>query len=162
MQAGDIVFVRGADWSARLIERATNGPYSHVQVAISAFEVVEALPEGITRSFVHLPPDPADVAAVGGHLQVDRRAHALAWLIQQVGRSYGWADIAADALQALLPPALGSRTPFLIAPSSFDCSDLATRFLLLAGHKWLPDELVMDSSRVSPNSLARALGVLKA
>lgn len=161
MQAGDLVFVRGTDWSGRLIEEATGGPYSHVRVAISSSAVIEALPGGIVRSRALTLVDVADVAPSGAHLQVDRRAYALRWLKRQVGRQYGWLDIAADALGILLPRKIGSSTPFLVAPSAMDCADLAARFLLLAGYKWLPDEIVMAPEKASPNSLARALGVLR-
>lgn len=163
VEGGDIVFVRPdpSDWIGRLIAHATNGPYCHVRVAISHFEVIEALPTGIARTTLAHNPDPADVAAVGDALEMVRLSHALVWLMKQVNDGYGFLDIAADIVKALLPQRLGSRTPFLIAPRSFDCSQLGAAFLLLAGFEWLPDEIVLDAARCSPNDLARALGVLK-
>jgi hypothetical protein len=144
------------------VAQATGGPYCHVQVRLSQYEVVEALTRhGVARDTLESEPDPADVAAVGGGLAVERVAHALTWLLAQVGQDYGWLDILGDAVGVLLPRRVGSRTPLLVAPSRYDCSDLAARFLLLAGYEWLPDEIAMDTSRVSPNALARALGVLK-
>lgn len=166
MQAGDIVFVRPTidDWTGALIAEATRGPYSHVRVAISSREVIEALPTGIARSLVGDMDQPhvVDVATTGSHLQVDRRAHALAWLIRQKGDPYNWFAIGADTLGIILPQRLGSRTPFLVAPSRYDCSELAARFLTHAGYKWLPDAMADYPTRVSPNDLARALGVLNA
>lgn len=163
-QAGDLIFVRpGADdWVGNLVAQATGGPYAHVRIRIAADEVIEALPSGIARSFIH-PPEPfaSDCAAIGATLDADRLAHALAWLVQQVGEPYGFWDIAADAMKALLPKWLGSRTPFLVSPRQMDCSCLATQFCLLAGYRWLPDALALDATRVSPNDLARALSVIK-
>lgn len=161
--AGDIIFVRPdpGDWAGQLVARGTGGPYSHCQVRISRYEVVEALGRGVTRSTLAAEPDAADVAAVGGAMAFTDQAHALSWLLNQVDDAYSGWDIAADVVQALLPRALGSRTPFLIAPHAFDCSQLAADFLIEAAYRWLPDDILLDTARCSPNSLARALGVLK-
>ena len=160
---GDIIFVRPdpGDWAGRLVAHATGGPYCHVRIRLSLGEVVEALARGVCRDALVAEPDPSDVAAVGAGLEQERRNHALGWLLMQVGKEYSVLDLVADGVELLLPQRLGSRTPFLVAPSHYDCSELATRFLLLAGYEWLPNRLAMDPQRVSPNALARALGVLK-
>ena len=161
--AGDLIFIRPQphDAAGQLIAEATGGPYCHVQVAISSTSVVEALSRGVVESFIQVPPPPGDVASIGRGLEGVRLAHARTWALAQVGHSYGWLDIAADVVKAILPMRWGSRTPFLVAPSRVDCSDLAVRFAVLAGYMWLPDALVMAPQTSSPNSLARALGVLK-
>jgi hypothetical protein len=161
--AGDIVFVRPdpRDWAGAVVARLTGGPYAHVQIRLNHYEVVEALSRGVVRDALAAEPDAADVAAVGGGLESARLAHALTWLLAQVGAEYSGWDIAADALKALLPRTLGARTPFLVAPRTFDCSQLAAEFLMQAGYEWLPDAITLDPARVSPNDLARALGVLK-
>lgn len=163
--AGDLIFVRPAtdDRVGQLVARATNGVYSHVRIRISADEVVEALPSGIVRRFLQPPlPDATDCAPTGAGLDAARVGTMLVWLVQQVAGDdgYSWWDIAADALKALLPPALGSRTPFLIQPSRFDCSALAAVAIVAAGYPLAP-ALIADIARISPNDLARALGVLK-
>ena len=160
---GDLIFVRPTgpgDWMGSLVARATDGPYCHVQIRISHFEVIEALGRGICRDTLASEPDPADVARVGGSLPLERMATAMNWLLNQVNDRYGVFDIVADALQLALPKALGSRTPFLVAPSSYDCSHLAATFISGTGYP-LPLDLIADLPRVSPNALARALGVLK-
>lgn len=164
-QAGDLIFVRPTpdDRVGQFVARATDGVYSHVRIRISADEVVEALPSGIVRRFIHPPlPDAADCAPTGAGLDAARVGTMLVWLIQQAADDdgYSWWDIAADTLKALLPPALGSRTPFLIQPSRFDCSALAAVAIVAAGYPLAP-ALIADTARISPNSLARALGVLK-
>lgn len=159
---GDLIFVRPSaqDWAGQLVARATGGPYCHVRIRVSGGEVVEALARGITRDAILSEPDPADVAALGGVLPRDRCDAALAWLLAQVGDRYSLLDIAADAAEIILPHALGSRTPFLVAPHSFDCSHVAATFAAGAGYP-LPLDMLADLPRVSPNSLARALGLLK-
>ena len=187
VQPGDIILypAQPGSWIDRLIVDATaqgnpDAVYSHcgivervdVSPGDGAVQIttIEALSGGISRvTFPYLPdvPDTAGVsrAHVYAHIAQDmeplRIAHALTWLGRTVGAGYSWLDIAADAVQALLPPTLGSRTPFLIAPSRFDCSDLATRFLLIAGYEWLPDEAIAAPSRMSPNDVARMTGVLE-
>jgi hypothetical protein len=162
--AGDLIFVRPAadDRIGQIVARETDGPFCHVRIRLSADMQIEALARaGVVRSFVQIEPDPADVANIGPTLEADRLAHMLAWLIQQEGQPYGGLAIVADVVKALLPPRLGSRTPFLVAPSRYDCSALACQAVVLAGYKWLPDALATDVTRCSPNDLARALGVLK-
>jgi hypothetical protein len=161
--AGDLIFIRPqpSDRAGQLIAETTGGPFCHVQVAISSTQVVEAIERGVVQSFIQVPPPAADVASIGRGLDGARLAHARTWLLAQVGHEYGWLDIAADVLSALLPKRLGSRTPFLVLPSHMDCSELACRFAVLAGYMWLPDTLAMSPETSSPNAIARALGVLK-
>lgn len=162
--AGDLIFVRPqpSDRAGQIIAEATGGPYSHVQVATSCAFVVEAIERGVVRSYIQIPPPPADVASIGRGLDGVRLAHARTWALAQVDKTRysGW-DIAADVLLTFLPKRLGSRTPFLVAPSTLDCSELACRFLMWAGYMWLPDALAMAPQTSSPNALARAVGVLK-
>lgn len=160
---GNIIFVRPGDqdWEGQLVARMTHGPYCHVRIQIRDGEVIEAVAGyGVVESNLG-NPDPADVADIAITLEYARREHAFKWLQNQLGRGYSYLDIAADALKLILPKWLGSETPFLVRPSRYDCSSLATLFLLAAGYQWLPDELVSDPFRASPNDLARALGVLK-
>lgn len=167
LRPGDLIFCRAlkGDWIGGLVARLTHGPYCHVRVVTASgpggVRVIEALPIGIVRTPLYLLPDPADVAPTGAHMATIGLAAGQRWLALQVGRGYGFADILDDIWQAILPRWLGSRTPFLVAPHTFDCSDLATRFLLHAGYYALPDAMVDDPTRVSPNDLARALGLIK-
>jgi len=156
--AGDILFYFPHTWTGELVARATDGPFSHCGIAVAPHVSVEALGRGITAVS---NPVPDQVASVGLTLAADRHRYARKFLFGMVGKPYGVLDIAADVLKAVLPQSLGSRTPFLVSPSALDCSDLATRFLLLAGYRWLPVEMAMDTTRVSPNDLARALGLIK-
>lgn len=157
MAAGDILLYSGhGALYERLIERATGGPYCHVEIDLGDGSSIGALSQGIVRRPL---PAPTAVAPVGTPLaqrDPQRFALAVAWLAGQVGRRYSWLDIAGDALKALLPARLGSTTPFLVLPSAYDCSALAATFLVLAGEE-LPPALVTDLARVSPNDLARAL-----
>lgn len=163
-RAGDLIFVRptAEDWVGQIVARETGGPFCHVRVCLSGDQVIEALASGVTRSFLLPPlPDPADCAQTGAQLDADGLLHGRAWLLAQMRDEYGWLEIAADTLGILLPPALGSRTPFLVRPRAYDCASLAVRFLIHSGYRWLPDDLLDCPEKASPNSLARALGVCK-
>jgi len=179
VQPGDIILypAQPGDFFDTLIVTVTNGPYSHCGV-VERVEVspgdgalqittIEALSRGVQRVTFPFYPDTAassripTYARIAQEMEPLRIAHGLAWLSRMVGDAYGWLDIAADVLAALLPRRLGSRTPFLVAPSAFDCSDLVTRFLLVAGYEWLPDETIAAPSRMSPNDIARIVGVLQ-
>ncbi len=155
--AGDVLFYAGTSWQDGLIQWATWGPFSHCEVALSATESVGALSTaGVVR---HPLPPPASVARVGATLAPERRDAMLHWLEGRVGTPYSTADIVADAVRALLPRWLGARTPFLVTPARYDCSELVALALLVAGVA-LPPPLVEDVHRCSPNDLAHALGVL--
>lgn len=162
--AGDLIFVKpdARDWVGQMVARGTQGAYSHVRIVISAYEVIEALPRGISRG-VYDPAaiDAADVARTGRTLNPQRQTHAILTLARLIGHGYGWLDDLYDGLGVLLPRALRSRTPFLISPRRYNCSGLAATFLNEAGYQWLPDAMVLDPRAVSPNALARALSVIK-
>lgn len=172
---GDLIFVRpptdGSDPAGELIARATSGPYCHVRIVSETDGVADGeaqVVEALARSGVHhaylTPPYPnhtRDVARIGALLAPERRAFAVGWLLRQVGDAYSFWDIAADAVCALLPARWGSRTPLLVAPSAMDCSALAALFLLVAGYEWPSDALIASPERMSPNDLARLLGLVK-
>lgn len=160
---GDVIFVppTTGDEAGQLVALKTHGPFCHVQIAYTQNFVLEALTHSGVTLNARVPLPSERVAAVGATLDTARLTHALRWGYGLVGHTgYSWYDIAVDILNIALPRGVGSRTPFLIAPSQYDCSDFVTRMLALAGYMWLPDELFMNPSRVSPNDLARALGVL--
>src|SRR5487761_2359369 len=177
-QSGDVVLypAKPGDWTDALIARGTGGPYVHCgvveQVEVSPGDgarqvtTIEALTHGVTRVTYPLyalagQTRTPTFAPVASHLESARRAWALAWLGRRVGEHYGWSAIAADVLKALIPQRMGSRTPFLVSPSSLDCSQLVTEYLLTAGYQWLPDSAIASPPTVSPNDVARILGVLR-
>jgi hypothetical protein len=93
--AGDLLFVKPAagDWVSRMVADGTNGPYSHVCIVISAYEVIQALPRGISRGFYDPAAiDAADVARTGHTLNPQRQTHAIATLVKLIGHGYGWLD----------------------------------------------------------------------
>lgn len=165
--SGDIVLFESTGSVAdRVICAATRGPYVHVEVIVAGddprhrveVESVAALSGGVVRH--PLPWRRRHVAfPTAARCDPARLPNALAWLQTQVGDGYSVLDLAADALKVYLPAWLGSRTPFLVAPSAFDCSHLAATFLAMAGYP-LPPALVADLARTSPNDLARAVGLL--
>ena len=176
-EPGDIILypAQPGSWTDALIARGTGGPYVHCGVVetvetpsdlpgVVALTTIEALTRGVTRCQVSYTPGGSHrayrIIPTAMALDMERAAWALGWLARQVGARYGWLDIAADGLRALLPRALGSRTPFLVAPSTMDCSELVTRWLLVAGYEWPSDAAIAAPERQSPNDLARMLNVL--
>lgn len=156
MAFGDLLFYHGHGALAEtLIERATAGPFCHVEVDLGDGTSIGALSRGITR---HTVPTPDAIGQASHGLDEARIPAARIWLFSEVRQHYGWWDIAADIAQALLPQRLGSCTPFLVMPSQLDCSALAATFLTIAGFA-LPAHMIADLHRVSPNDLARVLCV---
>lgn len=149
---GDLLFFRGAGrWYERLIQWGTGGPYVHVEVDIGGGESVGALTVGVQR---HRVPTGAVVAATAFRTDPARLNGAVAWVVAQAGDRYGWMDLADDVVRLAVPGA-----PVLAWRRHYDCSDLASKFLWMAGYP-LPPEM-LDGATVSPNSLARAVGLLK-
>lgn len=156
MSAGDLLFYRG-DGSLfdQLIQWRTRGPFTHVEVDVGGGQSIGALSAGVTRHVISTGRRTPDVAPTSVKCLPDRLPMALDWLAQQVKQPYGWWDIADDGLSLALP-----HGPFVVVSRHYDCSDLSARFLWVAGYP-LPADLIDAPQLVSPNSLARALGILK-
>lgn len=155
-QQGDLLLYAGGNvWYERIITTTTHGPYVHVECAISATESIGAVGRGIVR---HTAPAPAVVIPTGVTLAQHFITDGLNWLEQQVGDRYGWLDILADSVKAVLP---ATPTPFLIAPRAYDCSHLAAVFLAVGGYPKLPAQWYTLAPTVSPNDLARFFHVIK-
>lgn len=160
---GDILFYAGTDPISRLIARGTGpGACSHCEI-VERVEVVSGMVVsiaalGVRRGIVrHNAPLPAyRVAHTGARLTPSGCAAGLGFLARRVGSRYGVLDIAADVVRALLPKRWADGAPFLVAPSTLDCSHLATDFLIEAGYA-LPDAFLLAPQTVSPNSLLRTL-----
>lgn len=155
---GDLLFYRSQGTLAdTLITRATHGPFTHVAVDLGDGTLIEAQASGIKRApipnqgQIRVPLTTWQSRGEGYGLTV-----AFEWLTAQVGASYGWLDIASQAMRLLGLPV------FLVRLHSLDCSDLVARFMLLAGcGPNLALDVVDDATQISPNDLARALGILK-
>jgi hypothetical protein len=149
---GDILLYYGLSLSDYLIQSATHGPYSHVAIAISDTDCIEAISHGVCLNSIR---QPNKIIRIGNMLEPSRRDYAVQWLMRQVEKECSYVAIVADFIKAVLPKQL-SGTPFLVAPSHFDCSQLATQFLIVAGYMPLPDEWYSETSRLSPNDIDRA------
>lgn len=159
-QPGDLLLYRGSGrWYQTLITHYTHGPFVHVECCVSPTQSVGALTSGIA---LHDIPDGYTLIPAGAALRAGdayRVARALRWLARQQHDAYGWDAILAEVPEALLPRWLGSRTPFLVMPHTFDCSELALRFLMRAGFDAIPDDLYDCPERCSPNDIARMFGI---
>ena len=149
-QAGDIAFYQGHLGSLvdEAISLRTGSDLVHVAIFREPGETIAATSGGITRQ-----------ASGGEHsiwrsdvaLPTARLVAALDWLDAEVGKPYGYADI---VNQVLL---LTGKDPVLLDKSE-DCSDLACRFLWIAGVA-LPASYI-TTNRVTPGGLFLALSNL--
>ena len=150
---GDVWFYRSSGtWEDRLIAWWTHGVYVHCEVDMGDGTSVGAYSPVVIR---HPVMPGGDVAATGARCDPSKLDAALAWLASQVGDPYGWTDIAGDAAKPFLP-----RLPWPAARKAYDCSHLALATLLRAGFP-APAAVAADPATVSPNDLARALGLEK-
>lgn len=148
--AGDILFYGqgNGDVMDKIIHDWTNSPLVHCAIAVSDIQKIEALSHGVVRT----PIIEVDVAA---HWQFTTnggsRANGLRWLEGQVGQMYGWGDILDGILWKL-------EHNVAIDTQHFDCSALATEFLLKVGG--VPGlEGITDPHVITPARLAELLRV---
>lgn len=153
-QAGDILFYRALpgnliEQAVAWFERKPNA-FVHCAIAISGSQKVEALADGIVTTQIAVAPDGVFhyQQQVSDHTGL---APALDWLKKEGGQAYGFIDLA-DAILALYERAAFLQTAW------YDCSALATEFLIKAGGV----DLGMLSEEVhstTPQELANQLGV---
>lgn len=154
IQAGDILFYRAIKGNLieqiiAKFERKPN-PFVHCAIAMSSDQKIEALADGIVQSRIAFTPDgifPYQ-QRVQDHAQL---SDALDWLKKQVGQTYGFIDIADAVLSAY------ERAIFLQS-EWYDCSALATEFLVKAGGINLGN-LSENVHAVTPQELADQLNV---
>ncbi len=148
---GDIVLYKDpTKLSEKAITWTTHGPFYHVEIVYDDTHTIGAHPEGIRyatypngKSFV-VQSLPSNVSAAAG----------LRWAQQQIGKRYGWLDIAYQAVKFLAP-----NNPFqLTQKDHWDCSDFVTRYLQECGMQ-LSDEF-SDPYQNTPNDIARIFGLI--
>lgn len=141
---GDLLFYQPHDFIGNLIAKGTNGPYCHVAIDVGDGHNIAADWSGVR---VYPNDRSARTVKLPYFARVD---DGFAWLLQQVGRKYGFLDVLDIGARLLL------HFSFYVAqPNSYDCSDLATRYLIAAGlADWL-GPLAQEPHLVSPNELAR-------
>ena len=149
---GDLLFWT-SDGSpvSRLISVVTRGPFVHVSVDMGDGTDISAHAEdGVKERVVvgyqgltHWSPQVSEEA-------IDR---GIDFLKGEIGDKYGFCNILNAGLAALHLPYRVTRL------DRYDCSSLVTRYLTEIGVD-LKDELGEEPDSVSPNDLARSLGVI--
>lgn len=156
---GDIVLCKATDygnggWSDKIIAWATKGPWVHVEIDLGNGTYVGAHLNGISQVDASSYTATQSISPTATTEDIDS---AISWVERQIGKQYGWIDILSAGLKFLNFPW------FIGQPGHYDCSDFATRYLLIARDtKIIPrlGELADEPHLVSPNDLARAGGVL--
>lgn len=146
-EAGDIAFYKGSAYNPidKVVMLRTGSDIVHVAVFDGDNTTIAATSNGITRQ--NSGHEYKVWRPRNGYAET-RLDEALFFLRDQIGQPYGWADI---ANQVLL---LSNQNPVLLDKSS-DCSDLATKFLWIAGVA-LPYALI-NTNRITPGGLYSAL-----
>lgn len=151
MARGDIVLCKYVGWDCTIIEWATHGPFCHVEIDLGDGTFIGAHGNGISKvpsavgsQYVYVTPKATDA---------DINA-AIVWAEKQLGQAYGWTDIFNDGLKLFGIPLTISLDKMM------DCSDFVTRYLLVARAAGPLGELALNPSKVSPNDIGRAFGVL--
>lgn len=161
MNPGDIVFYQGnirnpidmvimAREHFKIVHVAIVVP-SESKVSANTPALIAATSHGIDYQEVG---DYYAVWKTGAKLDEKRLASALTWLAAQIGKPYGWGDIANQVLEML-------GDDEVLIDKSYDCSHLATSFLWLAGYE-LPATM-LQQNLVTPGSLfiyAKSVGPL--
>lgn len=148
---GDLILYR-SDGSLfdRTIVWATHGPFTHVEIDLGDGTSVGAQDNGIAIHRYIVGRGAVEVSPKASKADIEA---GLRWTLMQVGKKYGWADIFSNGLKIL-------GIPFDISePGTYDCSDLATRYLIAANAAAPLGALANNPGLVSPNDLARAFGV---
>jgi hypothetical protein len=164
--------------ATRAVQWATNGPYVHAAILIGnkfggdpPYNSPDTLIEATTRGIAYGTLDNGRaeditkraVCTIWTLNQPDGKVHTLKpenvqkgieFLRKLIGRPYGWLDIVDQGLDKIWP----SNTIQLTQPDHFDCSNLATAFLAIAGVN-LPQSFTYPFN-VSPNDLAEFFGLL--
>lgn len=155
-QNGDLLLYKNPhDVFERLICAATHGPYFHVSIAIDNgwHDVAAHTRDGIKVSLVS-ETDEYSVVPIAQYAQAQEIEKALDWAIEQVGKQYGWADIAFQAVKFFAP----NNSLQLVWKDHYDCSNFASRYLQQAGVV-LPEPWA-DPYANTPNDVARMFSLL--
>ena len=144
-----VLFKSSGKWYEQAIAYATRGPFVHVEVAYVGGLTIGAHPHGITTSPAPINTNTYTAIDITPYTTQEKIEAALAWLEQQIGDEYGTMDIVYQAVKFLFP---NNKLQWGVE-GHYDCSDLACRYLLLAGVSMPASYLNCYS--VTPNDLAR-------
>jgi uncharacterized protein YycO len=140
----DLIDVAISDW--------TGSPFVHVAIAISAVQKIEALSNGIMLTPIIGRNIAASWSYVSHVADKDGLAPALTWLQSMLGQPYGYGDAVEAVLYKL------EHGIVLDVGDHFDCSALATEFLMKAGGV-IQLQNVTNPHEQTPVMLAQLLGV---
>ena len=147
---GDLLFYTPKDWLGKIVAWATNGPFCHVAVDMGDGTKIKATWNGIVR--VH--QNKREVAARFNTVkEVPNFEQGLTWLQQQLGNPYGTEDIFNQVLR------LAGFKFYIGEPKRYDCSDLASDYLVHANAAWILGPYRDNLHMVTPNDLASVLSV---
>lgn len=155
-QAGDILFYAATNGAIedKVISDVTSSRFVHVAIALDENRIIEALNNGVSIDDINIRPIAACYSFVGENQDYDRcmLLSALTWLENMNGKAYGYDDIANALLVRL-------HLNFAITDNKFDCSALASEFLLRANGEIPNHPEISNPHVVTPATLAEMLNV---
>lgn len=149
---GDLLFWT-SDGSplSRLVAIATHGPYCHVSVDLGDGTDIGAHSEdGVQR---HPITGLASITRYRVEASQDAIDKGIDFLMGEIGDKYGFCNILNAGLAILHLPYRVTRL------NRYDCSSLVSRYLDVLGIQ-TDQDIQEQPDSVSPNDLARALGVI--
>jgi hypothetical protein len=146
---GDLLFYTPTNLVEKIIAWWTHGPFCHVAVDMGDGTKIEADLRGIVRVSFNEDTIPARWTPA----PTENVEPGLVWLKQQLGNPYGGEDIINQVIRLM-----GFKF-YLGEPKRYDCSDLAADYLVHSDLGWLLGPFRDRLHLVTPNDLARLLGV---
>lgn len=151
MRAGDIVFIKGDSWVSRIIRWFDKGEFTHVGVAITSLDLIEA--QRFARVRIH-PVGDVETAVPTDFLTEDERKRILSEAIDMIGTRYDYLQIFGYIIRKLFRREGSGR---FNSPSKLICSELVSRALYKAGITSDADALY----DLTPNQLYTYIEYLK-
>lgn len=153
---GDLLFFNALDGNFidSIIQGWTASHFVHCAIVISPTHKIEALGNGVQINPIndHVVSASWSYQSHASPFVQENLQQALLWLRSQVGQTYGYGDILDAALEKV-----ENVVTFDIG-GHFDCSGLATEFLLKAGGVSALQNIT-DAHTITPAKLAELLGV---
>ncbi|MGO0058665.1 hypothetical protein ACTID9_01125 [Brevibacillus fluminis] len=147
LQRFDLLFVRGRSPLARLIERVTHSPYSHVAIVLDEHHIAETDWRFPLRwNHNNYPPWQCDVYRYRGELTAAQVSAMDAFIRAHIGTPYDFWQTVTNGLYLL------TGLPIRDAPNRMNCSETVDRMFAAAGIRLTSAEL----GKVSPADLARS------
>lgn len=126
MKIGTIAFIKGTSWVSRIVRWVDKGEFTHVAIAVSDTELIEAQRFQLVRS---VPISDAIIEFIDLKLTKEEEEALIREANQLLGKQYDYAQLLWHTLKIIS----GGRFKRINNPSRLICSELVSRSLCAAG-----------------------------